>query len=169
MENVFSPTKEGQEWGSHLPALIACIAASKGNVLEIGAGHYSTPCLHALCHVLSRPLVTVEAEDLWRKQFEHYSNISHVFYKQSEELLKDLATKQWGVVFVDDLVGSRVSRAEMFFDNAEFVLFHDCNFPMFVDGLNDFVQKKRCEHVVYNQYTPHTLIVSKYKQIPKFF
>lgn len=160
--------KQGSDWGSHLPALMACIAASEGPVLEIGAGHFSTPCLHALCSTLKRQLVTTEVEDLWRMEFMNYANDWHQIMRQTEEKLQQLSQQQWGVVFVDDLASTRANRAELFYDSAQFMVFHDYNFPQFRPELDAWIAGKNCKTYVYKQYAPHTLIVSKNTDIPNF-
>ena len=169
MEQIFAPDKISQEWGSHLPALIACVSACDGPMLEIGCGHYSTPCLHAICAVQGKQLITLEVEDSWRNQFARYKASFHYLTKQTEDVLRECAQKKWGVVFVDDLAGSRASRAEMFFDSADFMLFHDCNFPQFAPALSSWLDSHPCNFRRYDAYSPHTLIVSKTREIPDFF
>ncbi len=154
-------------WGSHLPALMACTAVCGGSVLEIGCGHFSTPCLHSLCAVLGIPLVTTEFEDIWREQFLSYASPTHQVLKQTDALLAKLATRQWGLVLVDDQPDTRIDRLNMFFGSARFVLFHDANFPGF-ESLGAWVASKQCHHRTYTRYGPYTLAVSKTHTIPDF-
>jgi hypothetical protein len=159
---------ETLNWGSHLPALMACVAAGNGPVLEIGSGHFSTPCLHALCSAMNLDLVTTELEDSWRAQFEDYATPTHRVLKQTEELLKELATQEWGVVLVDDQAHTRVDRLNMFFNSAKYVLFHDANFPEYKQILEDWVIANPCNSRYYTRYGPFTLVVSKNHPIPDF-
>lgn len=155
-------------YGSHLPALMACAAVCEGPVLEIGCGHFSTPCLHALCSALGLPLVTTELEDSWRSQFLDFETPTHRVMKQTDALLVELAERQWGLVLVDDWPGTRIDRLNLFFDSARFVLFHDCNFPEYKQVLEDWVAARQCHHRTYTRYGPYTLAVSKTHPIPEF-
>ena len=155
-------------YGSHLPALMACTAVCEGPVLEIGCGHFSTPCLHALCEALGLLLLTTELEDSWREQFMHFETPRHSIFKQTDELLAQLAQRQWGLVLVDDQPDTRIDRLNMFFDSARFVLFHDANFPDYKDVLEAWVARHPCHHRIYTRIGPWTLAVSKTHPIPEF-
>lgn len=160
---------ETLNYGSHLPALMACTAVCGGPVLEIGSGNFSTPCLHSLCSALNLPLVTTEIEDSWREQFMEYSTPSHKVLRQTDELLMELATQQWGLVLVDDQPDTRVDRLNMFFNSARFVLFHDANFPQFDQTLKEWVSTHQCHHRMFApKHGPYTLVVSKTHALPNF-
>lgn len=160
--------KQGLDWGSHLPALIACAVAGSGPILEIGAGHFSTPCLHSICSVLNRKLVTTELEDKWRALFVDYNVGMHQVLKQTDGLLAELSKQGWDVVLIDDAADTRIDRLNMFFNSASYLLFHDCNFPNYKDALAVWLANNACNHKVYTRYGPHTMIVSKDKNIPDF-
>jgi hypothetical protein len=160
--------KPSMDWGSHLPALVACVAACDGPVLEIGAGHHSTPILHSLCAVLGKQLVTVEAEDVWREVFADYATDGHKVLKQTEELLVTLASENWGVVFVDDLKGPREDRARLFCRSSQFMVFHDYSMPFFGGPLDEWLGSEKFNSFVYRRYDPHTLVVSAGSAIPVF-
>lgn len=159
---------ETLNWGSHLPALMACTAICEGPVLEIGCGHFSTPCLHSICAALGFPLTTAELDDSWREQFAGYATPGHRVLKQSDDLLVELSRQQWGLVLVDDQADTRVDRLNMFFNSARFVLFHDANFPEYKQVLEEWVAGRECFHRTYTQYGPHTLAVSRTHAIPEF-
>lgn len=159
---------EALNYGSHLPALMSCVAVCDGPVLEIGCGNFSTPCLHALCSTLHLPLVTTELEDSWRGQFTSYASPSHQVLKQTDELLAELATQRWGLVFIDDQPDSRLGHLDAFFDKAKFVLHHDANFPQYLKPLEEWVAARKCHHRYYTRVGPWTLAVSKTRPIPEF-
>lgn len=159
---------ETLNYGSHLPALMACTAVCEGPVLEIGSGNFSTPCLHALCVALGLPLVTTELEDSWREQFLGFSTPMHSVLKQTDELLQEFAQRQWGLVLVDDQPQTRMDRLNLFFNSARFVLFHDCNFPDYQQPLDEWLSAHECHHRIYTKYGPYTLAVSKTHPIPEF-
>ncbi len=159
---------ETLNYGSHLPALMACTAVCEGPVLEIGCGHFSTPCLHSLCAVLGLPLVTTELEDSWREQFMCYESQGHQILKQTDALLADFAARQWGLVLVDGQPDTRVDHLNLFFDSARFVLQHDSNFPQYKEVLEAWVAARKCYHRTYTRVGPYTLAVSKTHPIPDF-
>jgi hypothetical protein len=158
---------ETLNYGSHLPALMACTAVCGGPVLEIGCGNFSTPCLHSLCAALKISLVTTELEDSWREQFVDFATPLHSVLKQTDVLLDELATRQWGLVLVDDQPDTRIDRLNLFFDSTRFLLFHDCNFPQYKETLETWVASHQCHHRVFSpKYGPWTLVVSKTHPIP---
>jgi hypothetical protein len=155
-------------WGSHLPALMACTALCEGPVLEIGCGHFSTPCLHSICGALKLPLVTTEIEDVWREQFTSYASPTHQVFKQTDALLQEFAKQKWGLVLVDDQPQTRIERFKLFLDSARFVLFHDANIPEYQQALDALVAAQGCNHRYYTRVGPWTLAVSKTHPIPEF-
>lgn len=64
-------------YATHQQALITAVARTTGSVLELGAGHYSTPVLSALCGTARRFLVTAEHEENWLAEFKHLENYRH--------------------------------------------------------------------------------------------
>lgn len=151
------------EWGSHLPALLACIAVTDGPVLELGVGHFSTPHLHALCGAMGRALVSIEKDDGWRAEFERFNGDAHKVYRDEWEPYNT----PWGVAFIDHSPGgaNRANAFKHLIEVSDYVVMHDAqkdaeNFqavePM-LEGLN--------WHLC-TSYFPHTLVASKTKQIP---
>lgn len=144
-------------WGSHLPALLACVGASRGDVLEIGVGHFSTPALHCLCGGMDRALVSYEKDDKWRDMFKDaLPGAKHAFVT---ELPQD-KSKQYGVVFIDDSPGgeNRANHFRNYIDRARFVVVHDYHhdneehISPLLAGLNTHVCK---------MYQPPTLVASR--------
>lgn len=161
--NIPPQMQTATEWGSHLPALLACIAVTDGPVLELGVGHFSTPHLHAICGAMDRFLVSVEADGEWWQEF-------HGRYSSSERhaLIKEnYPNWRWSVAFIDHSPGgaNRANAFKQLIEVSDYVVMHDAqkdaeNFqavePMLA-GLN--------WHLC-TGYFPHTLVCSKTKQIP---
>jgi len=118
-------------YGSHLPALLACVAATGGPVLEVGIGNYSTPVLHAVCEAQNRFLISAESDRDWfDKLCPSYGRLgSRHFFVHSPDWsnLCELANHQWSVVFLDH--GPSGSRrgpdAELFWATTDYVVIHD--------------------------------------------
>jgi hypothetical protein len=71
-------------WGSHLPALLACVAATDGPILEAGVGWNSTPMLHALCAPTERQLMSLDGNPEWLERFSHLDRPWHVLRHVSD-------------------------------------------------------------------------------------
>ena len=93
-------------WASHLPALLACVTHTTGQVLELGMGSYSTPILHAVCR--SRRLVSIEGGMEWMNRFADFASPSHQLVCAAE--LGSFATEPWDVVLVDSAPGGTRTR-----------------------------------------------------------
>jgi len=71
-------------FGTHLPPLINAVLRTKGIVVELGAGNYSTPILHEICKIQKRVLFTFENDKTWLEKFT------------------DLKTKRHGIIHIDN-------------------------------------------------------------------
>lgn len=92
--------------GSHVAFLAGAVARTKGPVLELGTGWWSTPVLHALCW--DRPLFSTETSDTWLESLSGLKSVNHTFIKVKEmQDILDVARAYgpWGVIFVDNSPG----------------------------------------------------------------
>lgn len=157
-----------QEWGSHLPAVLACFAVTEGPVLELGVGHCSTPALHALCGAALRPLVSVEQDRDWHDLFKgKYESPSHQFLcREYDDAVPFLCARQWCVALIDNSPGGerRKRDFEALIQCCEFVVVHDYwkeneeAIAPLLNGLNWHVCK---------DYEPPTLVASANRSIPQ--
>lgn len=154
------------EWGSHMPALLACVAASTGPVLELGVGHFSTPQLHAICATMGRYLLSVESNDDWFTQMANiYETDEHGFLTGIPDGVDQL---YFGVAFIDHSPGG-ANRADAFrklIEVSGYVVVHDAqqnaeNFQHIEPML------KGLEWHLCTGYFPHTLVASKKYALPK--
>lgn len=155
---------------SHLPALLACIAATEGAVLELGVGHFSTPQLHALLYSKFQILISADDNEGWINEFKKYYDPERhrlllVDYKEAIPLF---AKERWGVAFIDHSPGgeNRAAAFKALIEVSDYVVMHDAqkdaeNFqavePMLA-GLNWYL----CTDIF-----PHTLVASKTLRIPE--
>jgi len=116
--------------GTHIPLLAACIAHTsleKGPVVELGAGHYSTPLLHYLCAAMGgRQLLTCDSDPDWIAKFADLARPWHSFQLIEDWGTCDLFNRNWSVAFVDH--GDRPGRGESvacLADRAGLVVAHD--------------------------------------------
>ena len=122
------PVDDQCAWGSWMAPLMACITATDGPILEIGAGDWSTPFLHHYCACVNRELVTVEADKEWAKR---YNNLSARFHwidtgPYLDVVKKLVQERKWSVALVDGSPSeTRVHQCLLLKDRTEFLVVHD--------------------------------------------
>lgn len=122
--SIYSPDTS---WGSHLVPLMACVTASRGAVLEVGTGGWSTPLLHCYCNAGGRRLVSIDEDRRYIDPYIAMRVCAHELrtVRYNDELSR-LAQEHWSVVFLDQSPGSRrAADALLFRDTADFILSHD--------------------------------------------
>jgi len=153
---------EAMAWGSHLPILLEAIGRTRGDVLEIGVGHFSTPHLHHLCAGMKRRLDSVEQAKDWHDEFaiKFKSNTHSFHHGEYMEVLPLLAKLPWSVVFIDHSPGgkARSDVFEMFIDQADFVIVHDYHLEN-EDAIKPLLTNT--PHMVFDLYQPPTLLASR--------
>ena len=118
---------EDTSWGSHLVPLMACVTATRGAVLEVGVGHWSTPLLHAYCAAAGRTLISIDEDRAWVERFKEYHIGRHtVEHANYGDYLRKMAEKQFSVVFLDGSPGhTRADQAMLFRESANLIVIHD--------------------------------------------
>lgn len=113
--------------GSHLPILLRVLRITTGPVLELGAGLFSTPILHALCQIDNRKLVTYENSPEFFGWVEQYRTPFHDVYKVDDWDQVDLSTVNWSVALVDHSPNEHRGKELARLTHAEYVVAHDTN------------------------------------------
>lgn len=167
MMKGFDDTYNPCEWGSHLPSLLACLAATDGPVLEVGVGHFSTPALHAFCAASRRYLVSVDDNVEWVEEFRsrYMSDIHQFVSGDYDRIIPPLALDRWSVVLLDNSPGGprRATDLSLLLPASDFVVVHDYH-------------RENIEHIqplingsyfhISQSYQPPTLVVSKLRSMP---
>lgn len=147
---------------SHQPVLLACFAATTGQVCEIGAGHSSTSLLHALCCPNRRRLVTLETDPEWRDWFRNWNRDGHEILDDTLEKIERLSREKCGVVLLDDHPGQeRHIALRLFLDKSDFIVIHDAQDPVTISRMQDVLDVT--PHWFHRTYFPPTLLVSKHR------
>lgn len=156
------------EWGSHLPPLMACCAATSGPVLEVGMGDYSTPLLHSYCAAAGRLLISAETNLDWREKFRWCECPHHRLTDIKDYAELAIFSHQFfGVVFLDHSHGDRrAGDAMLFKDNSEYILIHDAQADDVMRPLNPLLQHFPYQKI-YERYFPHTIVLSAKRPIPE--
>lgn len=114
-----------KKMSSHLPVLIKAVLETKGPILEMGSGPFSTPVLHWLCSKDKRKLVTCENDPerfVFANQFKS-RNHKIVLVKDWDEVGLDT---HFAVVFMNhEPALRRAIDAVKFKYAAEYILLHD--------------------------------------------
>ena len=149
-------------WSSWLPALGYALAKSTGSVLELGVGHFSTPFLHEYCMAANRGLMSVESDQTWGDAFRiRYKRSLHSFYVGNyDAILKEFATQDWGVVFIDNSPGGKARSIpfDLLKGKAQYLVVHDYHreneeaIAPLLTGM---------DHRIFKDYDPPTLLASK--------
>ena len=173
----------GDGYGTHIPLLAAVVSmAPPGPILELGAGHFSTPLLNALGRAQGRKVVTMDADIEWINHFADFdlANDDHIFIHvtdmwrgweaEMEQLYTEMETQNgraWAVALVDQTPPqTRVDTIKYLRGKAEFIVVHDsCN--SFFAGVDETLSYFEYQQT-YGLMTPPTTVVSDTRPIPKF-
>lgn len=146
-------------YATHLPILTASVAmASPGPVLELGAGAFSTPVLHAICTATNRQLVTLDNDPAWIEQFSSFRSVLH---RVELAVSWDAAIPDdaWAVVFVDHGPAERRKiDIEALRDKCELMVVHDTEDLRYEYPEDLFA--KFTHRFDYKRLTPHTTVLS---------
>ncbi len=166
-KSVTDPAVE--KWASYMPALLVMLAHTKGPVLEVGVGHYSTPVLHAICQAECRPLVSLEADPEWAKLFGRYSDGENGMHRivtgEYDEMIPHFAKEKWAIAFLDHSPGPRRARDMMLLaDTVDYFIVHD--FEGAIQAEFDALMKHGYYRFVTRDRNPPTLIAGMYQRPP---
>ena len=156
MKLKFIPTNNDL---SYYPLLYKALEATKGEVIEMGTGHGSTPLLHEYCQKHKRLLHSYETEKSWIIKFEGTANELHTF-TLLDRMAWDACSNMHlspSVVFIDHAPGERRKEDILKFkDKADIIVIHDTE----PTGAGDyqvrqhFPKFKYCVEVLSNWHDP---------------
>lgn len=111
---------------SHMPVLLKVFSKTKGPILELGGGIYSTPLLHWLCFDAKRKLATYETDlEYYHKALKQYNSDFHTVNPIAD--WSKIPTKGWKVVFIDNLPKLERKENVKRFKDADYIIIHDTN------------------------------------------
>ena len=153
------------KYGSHLPVLMAIVGLTKGPILELGIGLYSTPFLHYACLPTHRKLVSYESDAGWIRYFRDCrSNFHEVNLIDNWDKLQ--IDGQWDIAFIDHSTDARRKvETERLANHAKYIILHDS------DSENDKLYKYSDVYPLFKSrfdYTaskPHTVVLSNFKDV----
>lgn len=121
-------------YATHLGPLIACMNKTKGDVLEMGMGLFSTPYLHYACTLGERNLLSLDNDWAWVRNYAE-SDFAHYLYRNKyhrieyvEDWNKADIEKEWDVVLVDQTPDlARKESVKRLANLAQYIIIHDSN------------------------------------------
>lgn len=143
-------------FGTHLPLLAACVAATSGPVLELGCGLYSTPVLHALC--LDRPLMSLESNAEWLAQFKRFASPNHRIAHVPDWEHAPIDEGKWAVALIDqEPAAARAPSIARLRGRVDLFVIHDSEHRLYAYEPLLSTFKHRVE---WQRYAPWTTVVT---------
>lgn len=154
-------------WGSHMVPLMATVCATRGAVLEMGVGNWSTPVLHAYCTAAGRRLVSVDEDHAWAERYAGFRICDHeVRGVNYDQFVPWAATLQWSVVFLDQSPGHRrAADAVALRECADYIVVHDYSGAEVRDSFAPILEQ--WEYGAVAKFSPSTLVLGRV-ELPQF-
>lgn len=156
-------------YGTHFPILAAAISRSKGAILELGCGDYSTPLIHyAAAH---RYVLSADTDRAWITKFaEGYACPRRHEFQHVEDWKRfSIPPIDFGVAFIDCAPGeARHELAVRVAHRAQWVILHDSETDYGSGG--NYMYDRAKPHFKYvtefRRFRPYTLIMSNVAGFP---
>lgn len=169
-------------YGTHMTCLLTAAINTSGPILEMGAGDYSTPLLHAVCAKDKRYLLSTDTDKAWLSHFIDLETDWHQFsyvnvyeddweVNPKPELWNAIGgDRHWSVVFVDHRPGERravdIARLRL---NTDIFVVHDTEPSEYTDyGYEPLLSTFKYRYV-HKRYTTYTTVVSDTIDVREFF
>lgn len=153
---------------THLPLLAAVVASTRGPVIELGMGDYSTPLLHLLCR--DRLLISADADEQWIRRFEQFRSANHLLHLVGDwSRFAAVDDQAWDVAFVDCSPSTaRVGLIERLRGRTRHIVVHDTETDTEAAGVYavDGVLGRFRYRSDYQIVRPHTTVVSDVEPFP---
>ena len=162
----------GQEMvASHVPLLTRIFTLSKGDVLEVGTGYFSTLILKWLAELSHRNVYSYENREYWYKKAKrNQSQYLKLFFcpDQDYNSAPFERDQRYGLIFVDSWPnGKRIEVIKRLANMGDYIVIHDTN----EDGDKSYHYSQIWDLFKYrydfNLYYPPTTVVSNFKPLGK--
>lgn len=153
-------------WSSHLPMLIKILNLSKGPVLELGMGPFSTPVMHWLCLDSKRQLVSYDNDKVYFDRNLSFKTDWHQVLLTEDWDKIDIENTRWGMVLVDHAPDfRRKDEIRRLANNADYLVIHDSENSL--DKLYHYSEIYPLFKYRYNykRQKPYTTILSNFKNL----
>ncbi len=113
-----------KDYTTHMPIVIKLVQMTRGPVLELGSGVFSTPLLHWLCAESRRRLETYEDEKEFISFASKFRSRNHRIFLVEDWDKIDIS-RHWDVALIDHVTYRRSTDAIRLKDNADYIILHD--------------------------------------------
>ncbi len=156
-------------YSTHLPVLMQAIAKTSGDVLELGAGLFSTPLLHWLVAAKGRKLVSFDNDPRFYEWAGSLANQYHriVFVKNWDDAWIE---KPWDVVLVDHSPDERrIVEVRRLANLARYLIIHDSNGRYEKNYHYSKIYKLFKYHLDFTEAEPSTTVLSNLVDLKDFW
>jgi len=152
-------------WGSHIPVLIKLFEHTKGDVLELGMGVYSTPLLFWLCVDANRKLVSYDNDERYFNMVGRNNNSFHEAHLITDWNFIDIE-KKWDIVFIDaNPMDTRAKLAKQVANLATFVVLHDTQPKEEMYYHYEEIYPMFRSKYTYTKFMPYTTVLSNFESL----
>jgi hypothetical protein len=152
-------------WGSHIPVLMKLLTCTKGEVLELGMGVYSTPLLFWICVDNGRKLVSYENSEKYFSMVGKNNNKLHEAHLIDDWDSIDIE-KSWDIVFIDaNPMDARVSLAKKVANYSKFVVLHDTQPKDEIYYHYQEIYYMFKNRYDYTKFMPYTTVLSNFESL----
>jgi hypothetical protein len=114
------------EYGSHIPALIKVINITRGPVLEMGMGLFSTSYLHFACYPKLRLVSYDNHKDYFEWLIPFRSDFHEIHFVEDWDKID--ISGHWSVALIDhDPVSRRKEEIKRLTNSTDYIVVHDTN------------------------------------------
>lgn len=150
------------DWCSHLPVLAKILPLSKGPILEMGMGIFSTPLFHTWCAAEGRFLDSYDDLESWVKIHEEFKTYMHHISYVKDWSKVPIERTHWGIVFIDHASNRRAKDAIRAARYADYVILHDTNGRLNVIYHWEMVYPHFRYRYIFDKIHPHTTVLSNF-------
>lgn len=152
-------------YSTHMGILIKILQVSEGDVVELGAGPFSTPLLHWLCKDMDRRLISYENDEEFYNFAKRFQSRLHRIRFIDDWNQLDTKTHR-GVVFIDHMPDSRRGTDTVRFkDSTDYIVLHDTDCPDIFGYENIW---KHFKYIyTWKECRPWVSVVSNFKDLSK--
>lgn len=147
-------------YATHLPPLIAAVLYLKGNVVEMGSGHFSTPILHEILKNTNRKLYTFDHDQSWLDNFLYLQTENHII--RLIQNWDDITVPSCDILFIDHAPAKQRQKDIIKYKNTPIIVVHDTEDRNYHYDFCEFKYNK-----IYNKYKVTTTLISNHIDVNK--
>jgi hypothetical protein len=170
-KRIMKTTKEVDiqvKQATHIPILVKTFELTKGDVLELGSGYFSTSILRWLCQMHRRTLYSYESSNFWYQKVIKAPVPFHKVIKVSDWNEAKIE-KHWEMVLIDHSPDERrwvdIKRLA---NLAEYIVIHDSNFSAVKHYGYERIWGLFKYRYDYTKLNPNTAVVSNFHNLKGF-